>query len=55
MNKEKEEQVLFFLDNPEEKGPKYDDFGKEEEAEETTVTTAPVYYWCSQHNDFGDI
>lgn len=51
MNKEKEEQVLIFLDNPEEKGPKYDDFGKEQEQEDVK----PVYIWCSQHNDFGDI
>lgn len=46
-------QILFFNNEPEKKGPTYDDFGKEEENTETQVK--PVYYWCSQNYDFGDI
>ena len=47
-------QILFFTDEPEKKGPRYDDFGKEEE-ESTETQVKPVYYWCSQNYDFGDI
>ncbi len=54
MNTE-QEQNLFITDESEKKKPKYDDFGKEEEVEETKAVSTPVYYWCSQNYDFGDI